>query len=179
MIVSPPSLSLAPGCFGLAMTYRATARECAVCPFANACAPLAESNLIALRAELGIVTPPSAADRKGVARDKDATPTLPKKVAAHIERLNRVGIKVAEALASGENPFSVNQRPAFLRIACHLLLKLKQGVSRDLLIQCFMQRLQHAPETAAAHAKQTVQILEAIGVARERDGLLQLRTPQC
>lgn len=175
-----PNLSLAPGCFGLAMTYRESARECAACPFASACAPLAESNLATLRAELGIVLSPSAIKKKLAASIKDsAPPALPVKVVAHIARLDRLGIKLAPALARGENPFEVNQRPAFLRIACHLLLKLKDGVSRDLLAQCFRQRLEHSPDTAAAHAKQTFQILEAVGVARERNGLLQLQVSQC
>lgn len=46
-----PDIKLAPGCFGLAMTFSIDAKECVPCPFRERCMPLAAQNLIALRNE--------------------------------------------------------------------------------------------------------------------------------
>ncbi len=43
-----PPLLLAPGCFGLAMTFGIDAKECVPCPFRERCKPLAAQNLIML-----------------------------------------------------------------------------------------------------------------------------------
>lgn len=178
MTVATPDLSFAPGCFGLAMTYREKARECSACPFATECAPRAARNLAILREELGIAEPAPVLVEKLVAKTVSGAvfvEPMPKKVAAHIERLDRLGIKVSPALERGENPIDKDKGPQFLRVACHLLLKVKAGFSRDLLVQCFMEKLKHTPATAAAHAKQTVQIFEALGVAHEHNGLIQMK----
>jgi hypothetical protein len=177
-----PNLALAPGCFGLAMTYEEAARECMACPFASACKPLAEANLVTLRAELGI----EAAKPKATIKEKPAAvavvnPTVlvdgptPKKVITHIERLDRLRIAITPALARGENPFKPSHKQTFLRIACHLLLKVRAGITRDFLVQCFVQKLGHSQKTAESHALQAVQILTAVGAAHETNGLFQLK----
>jgi hypothetical protein len=174
-------VSLAPGCYGMSMCFREETAECSTCPFASSCGPLAAAQLAMLRAELGVVIP----ERKTAPKPRPATPGvpaavmeltngLPKKVAAWITYLEREGIKVTEALAKGENPFK-GKRPAFMAIACHLLLKLPQGVSRDLLNQCFREKLSWSAETTAAHVTQARQILIAIGAVDEVDGMIKLR----
>jgi hypothetical protein len=171
------NLSLAPGCYGMSMCYREGTAECGTCPFAASCKPLAEQQLAMLRAELGVVAPKRKTVEKHevVAKPVMAyTNGLPKKVAAWIEYIEREGIKVTEALTKGENPFR-GKRPPFLAIACHLLLKLPNGVSRDLLTQCFQEKLSWSPETTTAHVTQVRQILAALGAVDEVDGLMRLR----
>lgn len=179
-----PDLSLAPGCFGLAMTYRDDARECGACPFASACAPLAAENLAILRAELGIKEPapkpakPAKPISKVAIAATLANPAIPKKVLTQLDRAERNGIVIMAALARGENPFK-GKKPAFLNIACHLLLRIKAGISREVLVQCFEQKLGHSHLTAVSHAKQAVQVLEAVGAAQELNGLITLKVLEC
>jgi hypothetical protein len=133
-----------------------------------------------LRAELGVVVP----ERKQAEKPAQAaaivppkmeyTNGLPKKVAAWIAYIEREGIKVTEGLTKGENPFK-GKRPSFLAIACHLLLKLPEGVNRDLLTRSFQQKLSWSPDTTAAHVTQARQILMAIGAVDDIDGILKLR----
>ena len=176
-----PDLSLAPGCFGLAMTYRKTARECTVCPFASACEPLAAENLAALRLELGITVPAPKAIVVKLAKPMIANPqglvneATPKKVLTHLERIERMGISITPALAAGLNPFKPEHKQAFMRIACHLLLKIKGGFSRDFLVTCLIDKLGHTHKTAESHALQALQILEAVGAAHETNGRIQLK----
>jgi hypothetical protein len=172
-------LTLAPGCFGLAMTFKAAARECQACPFASACQPRAEANLAALRRELGIEPPP--APKKVMEKLVQHTvnevtidATTPKKVMSHLDRLERLKIAVKPALARGENPFKKGDKTLFMRVACHALLKLREGVRRDFLVTCFMQKLGHTRKTAESHATQAIQILTSIGAATETGGLVQL-----
>jgi hypothetical protein len=180
MTVITPDLDLAPGCFGLAMTYKEGTRECSACPFASACEPLALENLAIIRAELGVVVPPPKPVAKVALVERVARRTaeqlvteVPKKVQAHLDRFERLGIKFTPALARGENPVAQGQS-AFMRIACHLLLKAKEGFSRDMLVQAFVMSLKHTNDTAQAHAKQAVQILEAVGAAKELNGKITL-----
>lgn len=44
-------ISIAPGCFGLAMTYKPDAKECVPCPFHHRCKVLAAQNWLTLKAE--------------------------------------------------------------------------------------------------------------------------------
>lgn len=170
------SQRLAPGCFGIGLIYKAEANECRVCPFQERCGPLAAERLAALRLKLGIVEKrPVVA--KSTVRPAPAKPqtsmALPKKVEELMVRIERAGIKVTETLARGENPFQ--SKPFFMRIACHLLLRIPAGISRDQLKSALMSKLDWGDGTAAAHALQAVQLLEALGAAKEEDGILRLR----
>ena len=172
-------ISGAPGCFGIGLLYKTDSNECAACPFGQMCQPRAEAQLALLRGELGIVIP--AVKKPAIV--KGATPTvsptpfstgLPKKVAELLQRIDKAGIKVTEALAEGRNPFT--SKPHFMRVTCHLLLKLgERGLPRDLLCTCFMEKLQWSKGTADAHVIQAVQTLKALGAANEIDGTLRLR----
>lgn len=174
-------ISLAPGCYGMSMCYKEGSTECDTCPFASSCKPACEQQLATLRAEFGIVAPEVKSQRpvqkvtQSVPADTmTLTNGLPKKIAAWISYIEREGIKVVETLTKGENPFA-GRRPTFLNIACLLLLKKPEGVSRDLLRQCFMQKLSWSDETAASHITQTRQILSALGAIDEVDGMIRLR----
>jgi hypothetical protein len=176
-----PNITLAPGCYGMSMCYREGTAECGTCPFASSCGPLAAQQLAMLRAELGVVMPkrkpvdkPQKAAAIVPAAVMELTNGLPKKVAAWIAYIEREGIKVTDALTKGENPFR-GKRPPFMAITCHLLLKLPQGVSRDLLARCLQEKLSWSAETTAAHVTQVRQILTALGAIDEVDGMIKLR----
>lgn len=174
-----PNRLLAPGCYGMSMCFREGSTECSTCPFAASCKPAAEAQLAMVRAELGVIVPKRKEIQKpqpgAAGATMQLTNGLPKKVAAWLGYIEREGIKINEALARHENPFR-GKRPAFLAIACHLLLKLPQGVSRDLLTQCFCEKLNWSTETTAAHITQTRQILAHVGAIEEVDGMIKLRT---
>lgn len=168
----------APGCFGLGMVYQPGGKECVRCPFQSQCAPLAEQNLVLVREKLGIKPKPGAVNRPRPAtptpHPTGFTPTLPKKVIELLGRIERAGIKVTEALRRGENPFT--DKPAFMRITCHLLLRLSGNQIRmDLLQTALESKLEWSPGTAAAHALQAAQALEALGVATRSNGVLRLK----
>lgn len=175
-------VSLAPGCYGMSMCFKDGSTECSTCPFASSCKPLCEQQLAALRAELGIVVPvvksqrPAAPKQHMTSALMELTDGLPKKVAAWILYIEREGIKVTEALSKGQNPFA-GRRPAFLNVACALLLKRPQGIDRAIMEYAFCTKLQWKAETAASHITQARQILTALGAADEVDGMLKLRTP--
>lgn len=167
-------LSLAPGCFGLGMVYRDSAKECISCPFQAQCAPLAATRLTAVRTELGIV------ERKKVSRPKPvetapagALTDYPKKVIELMERIDRAGIKVTEMLAARQNPF--RSSPVFMRVTCHLLLGLG-SIRRDVLQRALMSKLEWSEGTATAHAMQASQLLQALGAATEANGIITLRS---
>jgi hypothetical protein len=173
-------VTAAPGCYGLGMLYKPASNECKTCPFGQTCGPIAGDQLLRLRAELGIVAPPAPKVRKvaGAAPTPSAHPTtfmpsLPKKVQEVMDWIDKQGIRVGEALAQGINPFTA--RPQFLRVTCHLLLKQRVGIKRDLLCHCFMTKLEWSKGTADAHVIQAVQVLKALGVADEVDGRLALK----
>lgn len=169
-------LSLAPGCYGMGLTFQAESAECRSCPFAVRCGEASANMLADLRAELGITTPapPKTRPKREVSGD-DLTSTLPVKVQALMERIERAGIRVTEALARGENPIPEKGIP-FLRVAFHLLLRLQGNtIHRDLLQSAFQKKLNWAPSTAAAHVVQTIQVLAALGAAEEHNGTITLK----
>lgn len=175
------TLTLRPGCFGFALSYRAESAECISCPFAAHCARVSAEQLARRRNELGIkpkepraVRParpqaPTEAHATGV-----LTEGLPKKVEELIDRIERAGISVTAALSRRENPFTTS--PAFLRVTCHLLLHLQAGIDRATLKTAFVRKLGWSEGTAAAHATQAFQALTALGAATEQNGRLTLRT---
>lgn len=173
-------VSGAPGCYGMGTLFKEGSNECSTCPFGSTCGPLAEAQLLRIRAELGI-SPPKAKRVKSVIKAPSVNPAvfalnLPKKVRELMGRIEGAGIKVTEALARRENPFAT--KPQFLRVTCHLLLKLPGGFERDLLRTCFMTKLNWSKGTADAHVIQAVQVLKALGAAEEVNGSLRLRNLQ-
>ena len=173
------SNDLRPGCFGFALAYRDDAAECLSCPFSGECAAVSAAQLARRRAELGIKPKEivKQAPRPVAPVEAHATAVLteglPKKVEELLQRLDRDGIRVTEALARRENPFTSS--PAFLRVACHLLLNLSTGFDRKTLKLALTKKLGWSEGTAAAHATQAFQALSALGAATEENGRLILR----
>lgn len=163
-----------PGCFGQALTFNENLAECSSCPFAGECKIASAAALQRLRDHHGIVV-----HRKGM-RTKPASTatssaalTLPKKVEELLQRIERAGVRVSEALKEKRNPFGRDF--PFLRITAHLLLAVPFGVTREHLVTGFEQRLNWSKGTAAAHATQAFQALIALGVAEEIEGRLNLK----
>jgi hypothetical protein len=166
--MTKPSLDLAPGCFGMGMVYQPGTQVCDTCQFAAECGPLSATRIEEVRVQLGI---------KPIAKPapKPASPIeamLPKKVSALVAQIQGAGLMVAKNLHEGRNPFS--DRPRFLKITCHLLLRNPLGVHRNLLKYAFQKTLDHAEQTASAHVLQAVQTLGALGATREDDHVLRI-----
>ena len=173
--------SLAPGCFGSALTFSATAAECRSCPFAAQCQPLHERRLTMLREKLapGIVVKPQPRPRvemepPSVRPAAPATaltqPDLPVKVVRLMEQITRRGLRVVESFQAGRNPFD---SPAFLHIAGNMLLA--GGFDRADLRTALMTTLDWTYGTAQAHVGQVFAVLPAYGIATEQDGRLILK----
>lgn len=168
-----------PGCFGSALTFEEGAPECVSCPFAEGCAPLSRASLARIHEKFGIK--PKKAARKAPEEPKEPqvrrsvfSDRLPKKVVEWLERLERKGVRITEALRQGHNPFL--EKPVPFRIACHLLLKLKgEGLEPPMLVQALQMKLAYTPDGADATARLVLQVLEAIGATVEVNGKIMIR----
>jgi hypothetical protein len=148
-------LSLAPGCYGNGLLYDASNAVCGACPFVGRCGPEGAERLARSRERLGLVPPPSRA------------------LEALMQAIARAGINVAEVLRCGQNPFERN--PPFLRIACHLLLRKHDGISREVLTRVFEQRLGWGIGKSRQHAVVTMQFMAAVGATYEFEDAMYLR----
>jgi hypothetical protein len=148
-------LSLAPGCYGNGLLFDAAAAVCGACPFVGRCGPEGAQRLAASRERLGLVPPPS------------------NELRSLMQAIECAGINVVEALRCGQNPFQRN--PQFLRIACHLLLRKQDGVSRDVLARVFEQRLGWSGSKARQHALVTMQFMQAVGATFEFQDAMYVR----
>lgn len=169
-------LALAPGCYGFALSFKEGSPECSTCPFAGRCAVIGAEQLARRRLELGITVREKRAPKAAVkvaAIGQVLTDTLPKKVEEVLQRIEAAGIRVTEALREGRNPF-LNEKPAFLRVACHLILHMPQGIDRKTLALAFQKKLNWSEGTAAAHATQAFQALSHLGAAHDNNGRLTL-----
>ena len=165
-------VSLAPGCFGISLLYRKETPECATCPFAGQCEPLALAQLARLRAEMGIVEPAS----KKVPKAADPTAgklTLPVKVQELINAIDRAKLNVGEALRRGINPFTA--KFPFLRITAHVLIKRQGSIKRAEIAEAIALVMKVGESTADAYALQASHALRAIGVADEINGVVRLK----
>lgn len=169
-----------PGCFGQAMTYSDELTECQSCPFAQDCKGEHQMALRRLREAHGIDLEPKRKRFKAPAPTASTTTasgtpafSLPKKVEDLLARFDRLGLKVIDGFKQRKNPFPADVM--FMRIAAHLVLNIPSGVKRDDLIESFMKRMDWSRGTAAAHATQARQALEALGVAEEQNGRLILK----
>jgi hypothetical protein len=170
-------VSMAPGCFGISLLYREGSNECKTCPFAAQCEPMALTQLASLRAELGIkvATVKKAAPSASPTAAPALSNRLPDKVQELVERVEKAGIKVIDALSRGVNPFP--PQFAFMRVACHLLLKAKerqQFVPRQIFAETFMATLHVSRGTADAYEMQAIRALKAIGAISESNGKMRL-----
>lgn len=168
-----PDTSHAPGCFGSAMTFSEDAAECRGCIFASKCAPLSNERRQAMRARLGLDPEPTP-KRTVRARGAEMTGGLPKKVAALLERFEQAGIKITDALRANRNPFE-EHRPVFMRLTCHLLLRLPDGFSRMNLMTAFQRKLNWSEGTASAHVSQAIAVLTALDLIENLNGTIKLK----
>lgn len=172
MLITRPELEHAPGCYGSALAYREGDPQCVSCPFVENCAPLSTERLALLRAEYGI-KPPKREVKGSIVTPVGEQLSVPVKVMELIGRIERAGIAMKRDLMRGVNPF--NSKPAFLRVACHLLLRIPQGVSRAQLTMAFAHKFEWSPETAMTHTSVAIQTLKAVGAIDDRDGKIILR----
>lgn len=171
-----PDTSLAPGCFGGALTYNPVGTECMSCIFADQCAPVSYEALCTLRKRLGKKAPAPFKPRQDPnmvnAKCVDGL-AVPRKIDDHLSRWERRGLRVAPALKAGKNPFD-GKKPRWMAVACDVVLQ-HRTVTRDQLATAFVDNLNWTQETAAAHARSASQALTACGAAVETDGRLTLR----
>jgi hypothetical protein len=168
--------SFAPGCFGSALAFEETAPVCAVCKFAETCRPLHFANLEILRERVGVTGKGSKKAKNPLAEKPAAHPaelTVPKKVMALVEKLDSSNLRVTENFAKGVNPFAGSS--SFLKIAGHLLLKMRQPLDRHTLAYAFTTKLGWTEGTADSHTRMTIQALTHIGAVDNIDGLITLR----
>ncbi|TDW20531.1 hypothetical protein EV128_125161 [Rhizobium azibense] len=168
--------SFAPGCFGSALAYEETAPVCAVCKFAEACKPLHLTNLEILRERVGVKGKGNKDAKNPLVEKPTAGPaemTVPKKVMALVEKLDSSNLRVTENFAKGVNPFAASSN--FLKIAGHLLLKLKQPLDRQTLAYAYTTKLGWTEGTADSHARMAIQALTHIGAVNNIDGAIVLR----
>jgi hypothetical protein len=166
-------LAHAPGCFSSALLYKPLTVECRTCMFVKDCGPRSILRLEKLRAEFGIVVPSSTKSKTTAEPDQSGLCGTPKKVAELMERFERANIFVSR-LTKGENPFDARKKPAFLFIACHLLLR-GGSQSKETLAYAFETKFGWAPATARSHVLQTYQVLIGLGACVESNGILKIR----
>jgi hypothetical protein len=165
----------APGCFGSPLTYKSDSVECSPCPFKEQCGDFSSKSLKHLRDQLGIPIPKK--QRAFEAQEEGsigmAPPPVPKKVQELLDRFERSGLKITDALIEGRNPFK--SKPEFMRVTCHLLLNLKCGINQEMLRCAFQIKMEWTQGTAVSHAKQAIQTLEALGAIEKRGNNYHIR----
>ena len=171
---------LSPGCFGSALTFKEEDSVCRGCKFAELCKPAHLDAKAQLQARFGITKMSAkskaakAEQKKEAARSEDpAVLALPVKVQEIINKLDRGNYQVVEKLRSGENPFGSTM--PFMKIACHLLLRIERPLDRPLLAQAFMHKMNWGQGTADAHARMAIQALTHVGAVDNVDGRISLR----
>lgn len=162
-----------PGCFGSALAYQDDHAVCQGCVFQAQCKPVHEENIQALRERFGITKPAKQASiRKKIAGDGELT--LPKKVQEIVDRLDQSALNVVGKLQAGENPFEPTNLN-FLKVACHLLVRMNKPLGRPFLAAALMVKLGWQQETADAHARMAFQVLSHVGAVDEREGSISIR----
>jgi hypothetical protein len=172
-------ISMAPGCYGISLLYKAGSTECRSCPFAAQCGPVAEKQLAVLREECGIKV---VSDKPRSTKSTPVNPAsvvyntkLPARIRALLTEIDAKGIKILESLKRRVNPFR-KTKFGFLFVATHMLLSRGDaGITRMEMTQAFMQALKVSKGTAEAYALQTVQALHAVGAADEINGQFRMR----
>ncbi len=165
--------TLAPGCFGSALTFELGSAECSQCMFAAQCGPKSAQRMEYLRAKFKVPARRTIKTTSPVARPGSAELSTPKPVTEMLDRIERAGIKVTEALRQRKNPFESGFLA--LKIACHVLLHMPEGVDQDRLKTALSKAYGGKDATAAAHAALAKQVLVALGAAIEMNGKLRLK----
>lgn len=138
----------APGCFGFSV-YSEDA-VCGACPYAGACAPLAQRKLTQLRDHYGFQTKPTR-----------QVGELPVKVKKIFEELGKSADEVRIAMQSGVNPYTL--RAGFIGIACQVVLK-RKSTTREFIAAVMVAHRKYNEATADVYARHAIQILKHCGV---------------
>ncbi|MGV1754794.1 hypothetical protein [Agrobacterium sp. CG674] len=175
MTFIPP---FSPGCFGSALAFKEGDVACSGCKFAQACKPVHLVAQAALRERFGVTTAIQANAEKVKAKDEaapvnPAALSLPKKTQELVARLDRGQYDVVGSLQRGENPFG--SAIPFMKLACHLLLRLAQPLSAKGLATAYATKFEWQQGTADAHARMAIQALTHVGAVENRDGLISIR----
>lgn len=174
MIDSVPDLSHAPGCFASALMCRPGTAECDSCIFVARCAPLSEVKRATLHEKFGVVAKaPAPKKPRAPKKPKVEKPVMVSPAAQTlVERIEGAGLAVGDSLRQGVNPFN---KPAFLKVACHLLLKRPEGLDPELLAAAFIHKLDCDPPRAAAQSVLAIEALTALGAIENHNSRLRVR----
>lgn len=169
-----------PGCFGSAIAFKKDDVACGSCKFAEACEPRHLEAQQALRERHGVKTRDKISEEKKAAKEtKKAAPVdpaalvLPKKVQELLTRLDRGNYDIVGSLRRGENPFG--SAMPFMKLACHLLLRLPMPLSQKGLSTAFATKFGWKENTSDAHARMAIQALVHVGAVDMRDGTISIR----
>lgn len=168
---------LAPGCFGSALMYRTNDMVCPACPFNKQCEPAHKRSLAAMRKKFGISEIPENDDpvRKTEVADTPERMVLPKKVRELLRSLDGKNLNIVGKMQSGANPFEDLRKFRYMKIACHLIMKLDVPVTQELLSKGMELKLGWASTTANAHARMAISALEHVGAIENKDGVISVR----
>lgn len=163
-----------PGCFGSALTFKATDLVCQRCPFAAQCQPAHEVSLRLLRQKFGIAPVPV---KEVVAAPAPVTDpvllAMPKKVQALLAKLDKGNYDVVGKLQRGENPFGAAL--PFMAVACHALLRLGRPMDKDFLSTAFMKQFGWQKQNADEHVRIAFSALIHVGAVVSNDGLISIK----
>jgi len=165
-----------PGCFGSALTFKATDLVCQRCPFAAQCQPAHEVSLQLLRQKFGIAALPVKEVVSTPVREVPVDPTLlamPKKVQALVAKLDKGNYDVVGKLQRGENPFGAAL--PYMAVACHALLRLGRPMDKDFLSTAFMKQFGWQKQNADEHVRIAFSALLHVGAVVSNDGLISIK----
>lgn len=163
MIDTMPPLDLAPGCFGLALTFVADSIECKTCEFKMACEPVHLRRKSALHKALGI----KVKNKNGLSRSA---------VSRTLDVIAEKRIDVVGKISNGENPFN-NAFPK-LKLGSHLLLNMSGNVNDDMLKMAFIRKMGIEQDKADDVVSYVVTTLYALGAIYKKNGKYFVRTKE-
>lgn len=163
----------APGCFQSALMCIPESAECSTCVFVASCAPVSLAKRQALHARFGIIAKAPVKKVKPITQVVKGPVLVSKAAQSLIGSIERADLKVATLLRAGTNPFV--KTPQFMRVSCHLLLRIANGVDRNTLVTAFMSKLNLLREDAMRRSAIAFEVLAALGAAEEINGRLVLK----
>jgi hypothetical protein len=164
-----------PGCFGSALTFKATDLVCQKCPFAAQCQPAHQVALQLLRAKFGMAPVPvkEVVETQPAPAIDPVVLTMPKKVQALLAKLDKGNYDVVGKLQQGENPFGAAL--PFMAVACHVLLRLGRPMDKDFLATAFMKKFGWQKQNADEHVRIAFSALLHVGAVVSNDGLISIK----
>jgi len=166
----------APRCFGFASAYGADDEICAECPAVDQCGPVAAENLIQLGKVVDVGNigsmhfvgiKPKDSLFKAKTRPMSAQSTIDEMV----RRINSCSTEVVAKFSRGENPFSISDKPAYLRPIAAFILK-GEG-DDDTIIGCLTGKFNLPQYQAVMLCNIVKQSLAYIGAIAECDNKSQ------